>query len=533
MKIFYRFSVITVLLISISFSSLLATPSDGITKTGPSKSLIVQTKMGKVRGTTEKQVSVWRGIRFAKAPVGNLRFRAPETPDAWVGVQDALEFGSSAPQTESSLSGDEPQSEDCLFLNIWSPAADDKKRPVMFWIHGGGFEIGTGSSSLYNGANLANNGDVVVVTTNYRLGTLGFLYFDNTKDLKGEFENNLGIRDQIAALNWVKENIAAFGGDPERVTIFGESAGGTSVQTLLATPSAKGLFKGVIAESGPAAILWQPETAKSITKEYLEILDIPEDSLHLLKKIPLETLKGAQLKLRDFLTDKTVQKVFSPTIDGSLLTTDISACLNSAQSGNIALMLGTNKDESTMFASKKLKMVPTSSEGLEKEFLYVLSPEDKKRVTSAYSAYPNKRGILDLVTDAVFRIPAIRVAECQSKVAPVYMYRFDWSSFALNLTGLRSFHGLEIPFVFGNSDGRIGRLLKIIASKRLIKSLSGSMQQAWVNFARYGNPNGEEAGAWKAFDTNERATMIFNKRSKLVLDPDHLQRRAWEGVRYY
>lgn len=499
-----------------------------------STSLVVTTAYGKLRGTTDGNVYVWKGIPYAKAPVGTLRFRSPQPPEKWEGVKDATLFGASSPQVESDFSRNSVQDENCLFLNIWSPAADDKKRPVMFWIHGGGFVVGSGSSELYNGAKLAEAGDVVVVTINYRLGVLGFLYFDKKERADSNFENNLGIRDQIAALKWVKQNIAAFGGNPEQITIFGESAGGTSVETLLACPSARGLFKGAIAQSGPAAILWQPATAKSITEKFLNILNIHSDSINKLKSLSVDTLIDAEQKLLKYMVKETPNKVFSPTIDGELLTTDIFHCLSPAQSGNVALLIGTNKDEATMFARKKIGMVPSNSKKLEKEFFHILKPEEKERITAAYKNYPRKRGVLDLLTDAVFRIPAIRLAECQSQHSPVYMYRFEWSSFLLNLTGLRSFHGLEIPFVFGTAEGgRYQRMLKYIASKQIRNKLTAEIQTAWINFARYGNPNGSNSQNWKAFDSNEYATMIFDRKSQLINDPDATQRKAWEGVQYY
>jgi para-nitrobenzyl esterase len=493
----------------------------------------VTLKQGSVKGAVANGIHSWKGIRYAQPPVGELRFKPPVALPPSTTVTDALVFGGSSLQMPSKFLGDENVSEDCLYLNIWSPAPDNKKRPVMVWIHGGGFVVGSGSSALYDGANLAKNGDVVVVTINYRLGVLGFLYFDkNGKSVDG-FENNLGIRDQIAALQWVKENIAAFGGDPEKVTIFGESAGGTSVQTLLATPAAKGLFTGAIAESGPAAILWQPEVACHLTNKFLELLHISADSMHLLKAVPADKLVETQEELMRYMIEKTTQKVFSPTIDGQFVTNDIFTCLNPKQSGDVALLIGTNKDESTMFASRRLRMVPSNAKALEKEFLCLISPEQQKRITSAYTAYPRKRGVLDLLTDAVFRMPAVRVADCQSVHSPVYMYRFEWNSFLLKLAGLRSFHGLEIPFVFGNNEGRNGKLLRLIASKKRIKSLTGQIQQSWINFAHYRSPNKPDTNNWKAYDSKERATMIFDKKSRLVMDPDANIRQAWEGVYYY
>lgn len=493
---------------------------------------LVSLSSGQLQGTTEEGVCVWRGIPYAQSPTGAYRFKSPEPVKPWNGVRDASLYGYASLQPQSSFLRGDSTSEDCLYLNVWSPAADGKKRPVMVWIHGGGFIVGAGSSDLYNGANMARNGDVVVVTLNYRLGVLGFLYF-NDKQQKAGFENNLGIRDQIAALQWVKNNISAFGGDPDNVTIFGESAGGTSVETLLACPGAKGLFHAAIAQSGPSSLLWQASTGESLTSKFLSFLKISPDSIHLLSNLSADTLKWAESRLIEYMTKETTTRVFSPTIDGNLLTTDIASCLSPKQSGNVALMIGTTKDEATMFTKKGLEMVPDNAEDLDKDFLHVLKPEEKTRVISAYSRYPRKRGVLDLLTDAVFRVPAIRLAECQAMHSPVYMYRFEWSSFLLNLSGMRSFHGLELPFVFANGNRKSTKLLKVLATRKTVNRLSNEMQQAWVNFARYRNPNGKDGGIWKMYSKDERSTMIFDRKSRVVNDPDSVQRAAWEGVQYF
>lgn len=498
-----------------------------------SVSYVVKTTLGVVKGEREKDVLVWRGLPYAQPPVGEARFALPKPVQAWDTVLEATKFGPVCPQVSSSFEGNSTMDENCLSLNIWSPATDGAKRPVMFWIHGGGFVVGSGSSELYNGSTLSKNGDVVVVTINYRLGALGFLHFTDEQQATGNFENNLGIHDQIAALKWVKNNISAFGGDPNNMTIFGESAGGTSVATLLACPEAKGLFQRAIVESGPSAILWNRQTATTLTNKYFEFLGISADSIHLLKSVPVEDLKNAEDKLLKYMVAETPHKVFSPTIDGSLLTTDIMSCLNPNQTGNVAMMIGTNKDEATLFASRRLKMAPRDAKGLDKYLFPAMKPNDRSKIISAYGKFPRRRAVLDLITDAIFRVPAIRMAENQSQHAPVYMYRFDWSSFALNIAGLRAFHGLEIPFVFGNKDGKTGRLLRLIASRKTRETLGGKMQSSWINFARYGNPNGPEGGEWKQFNNSEYATMIFNRKSVLVSDPDSEQRKAWEGVRYY
>ncbi|MGH2510517.1 MAG: carboxylesterase/lipase family protein, partial [Ktedonobacteraceae bacterium] len=248
---------------------------------------LVETQYGKVRGTHLGPISVWKGIPYAQPPIGKLRFHIPQAPEAWSGVRDATAFSAMAPQDVVNLSGlaealgatatggeQAPVSEDCLYLNIWSPQADEKKRPVMVWIHGGAFVVGSSSQPDYNGASFAQQGDVVVVTLNYRLGVLGFLQLG---DLAGEeyaSAGNLGLLDQIAALKWVRDNIAAFGGDPHNVTIFGESAGAMSIGTLLAMPATKGLFQKAILESGAAHNVQDKAHATKTAHEWLEILGL-------------------------------------------------------------------------------------------------------------------------------------------------------------------------------------------------------------------------------------------------------------------
>lgn len=528
---FFAFVAFMLLTVSISF----AHPRKAQKMITVTDSVIVKTKQGLLLGQREGNVSVWKGIPYAQAPVDSLRFVVAQPPLAWAGLKSALSFGAIAHQPESGLTESKVpqiQSEDCLYLNVWTPAADAQKRPVMVWIHGGGFELGSGSAEMYDGVKLATKGDVVIVTLNYRLGVFGFLYFDEADSNSAGFENNLGIRDQVVALRWVKENIAAFGGDPNQITVFGESAGGTSVQTLLAAREAKGLFQKAIAQSGPASIIWTKEVGSLLTQKFLSIVNISPNNLQALKLLPADTLKAAQKELSKYMMKETIHKIFSPTIDGRLLNGDIYySCLKPEQSGNVALMIGTNRNEATIFARKSLQMMPAKAKELEKIYLNGFSEDQKQRIVTSYHDYPKKKAVSDILTDGVFRHPAIRLAECQGVHSPVYMYRFDFASPVLKLAGLGSFHGLEIPFIFGNRDDKFGKLVKVIASKKTEERLTEEMQTAWLNFARYSNPNGA-VGDWKPYEQDTRATMIFNKKSKIVLDPDSKQRLAWEGVKY-
>jgi para-nitrobenzyl esterase len=516
----FRFILATVITLNLPLVFVSAQPTND-------KPVNVSISNGDIKGVFENGVYVWKGIPYAEAPIGNLRYRNPEPKKSWVGTFDATQFKAVCPQAPGMLTHGEKQNEDCLFLNVWTPAADNKKRPVMFWIHGGGFMSGSGSSDLYDGAILAKKGDVVVVTINYRLAPLGLLYFKNiAKDNEG-FQNNLAIKDQIMALNWVKDNIESFGGDPNMVTIFGESAGARSVLALLGAPSAKGLFKRAIAQSATPDFSWSPEQATAITKTYLDILRIPQDSLEKLRSIPVDTL----LKAINVLDNKLVGKkgwnrVFTPTIDNEKALYASSA---DDKPSDVDLLIGTNMDESNLFTTKQMGMIPRKEIGL-KPYFSNLDSLQVIQVTGSYKSYPRAKAIHRLLTDAIFRIPSIEYADRQSRSANVYMYRFDWCSFPLKMVGLRSFHGLEMPFIFGNYKSALAKKMLVMASKKKVTSLSEKMQQAWINFARTGNPNTTGINTWQNYTSENRATWIFNSIDYLAVDPDSLQRKAWIGI---
>ena len=494
---------------------------------------VVHAKMGIFKGTTEGKVSAWLGIPYAQAPKGNLRFRAPQPIQHWEGIADAKKFGPSSPQFKGPLFEDLEENENCLFLNVWSPAADGKKRPVMFWIHGGGFISGSASSPLYNGAEMAAKGDLVIVTINYRLGPLGFLYFGDIPAAKGEFENNLGIKDQIAALKWVRDNIEFFGGDPDAITIFGESAGAISVQTLMAIPEAKGMFKRAIVESGNPEILWTPKLATDITNRYLAILHITPDHISTLKTLPVDSLVSAMHALmKELIKEPKIMKLFAPTVDGEFIPRSLYSCISAGECQNVDLLIGTNKEEANLFAMKKLKLAPTSEKELQ-PYLTMLTDSVKLRLLSSYEQYPRKSGILSLLTDATFAVPSIRYAEAQASHANTYMYRFDWSSKPLRAIGLRACHGIELPFVFGTFNTGLGKKVLFLANKKDIMRISESIQQAWINFAKTGNPNAPSVGTWKKYDATERCTMMFDKNICTQNDPKSKERKAWDGVKVF
>lgn len=495
--------------------------------------LVATTRYGKVRGVREGDIRVWRGVRYARAPRGELRFRAPQPLEAWAGIKDATRFGPASPQAELKIPGlfgfpSESVGEDCLSLNIYAPAADGKKRPVMFWIHGGAFLLGSGAP--YKGGGFVRNGGVVVVTINYRLGPLGFLALKDVSSRAEAFDTNVGLRDQIAALRWVKENIAEFGGDPEQVTVFGESAGGSSITCLLGIPSASGLFQRAIVESAPPDLLYDHETAAAAARRYLSFVGVSPNNLAPLLTMPLKNLIGA---VRRFSNDiyKTLpgNMAFQPVIGDDLMPRHPFTALAEGSAKDIPLVIGSNHDETALFIASTPPIVPITP--MLVHHLFEKSGRGKEEgVVAAYPGYPQKKALISLTTDLMYRIPAIRIAEAQSAYAPTWMYRFDWSSWSLRASGFGACHALELLFVFDAFSSPVGRLATALPHRRQMRALAQRMQRAWLNVAVTGDPNGGSGASWAPYDAQTRATMLFDVKDGVVHDPESHQRKAWDGV---
>lgn len=489
---------------------------------------IVETRAGKVEGSREGPVTVWRGIPYAQAPIGRLRFRPPQPPQPWVGVRPATEFGPTCPQPPAPAGSiiprrDMPQSEDCLSLNVWSPAADDARRPVLVWIHGGAFTSGAGQSPTYSGASFAARGDLVVVTINYRLGFLGFLHLAEIGGEAFAGSGNCGILDQIATLTWVRDNIAAFGGDPARVTLFGESAGGMSVGALMGAPAAHELFQRAIPQSGAAHNSFPPEAAARTAERVLAELDIAGSNLTALQALPVARLLEVQAKL----TLAAGGLVCQPVVDGvALAERPIDAIAHGSATG-VATLIGTNRDENKLFAA----MAPGDGGPREQRAMAQLGEQAQRLLAGYQAANPTAARadiVDDVLTDRAFRIPAVRLAEQQvAQGAPVWMYRFDWKSPVLN-GRLGAAHAMELPFVF-NTLAEPG-LSALTGDGPTRQALADRMHAAWIAFARTGDPNTSALPAWPAYDVDRRATMLFDDACRVEEDPQGVERRLWEGV---
>src|SRR5690625_417493 len=482
-------------------------------------STIVDTEYGQVKGKTIDEVSVWKGIHYAKAPVGRLRFRPPQPPEPWEGIYDATMFGQVAIQPTSEIMSfleneNQGMSEDCLNLNIWSPAADSKRRPVMVWIHGGAFMNGSGSSSMYDGTSFAANGDVVVVTINYRLGVMGFLHIE---DDAYAGSGNCGILDQVEALKWVKENIDSFGGDPNRITIFGESAGAMSIGTLLAIPSAKGLFNQAILQSGAARNVLKSETAARVAKKILGNLGMDSKDLSTLEKIPADKI----LKAAEHIPPMAL----GPVIDGLVIPEHPEIAIAKGVGKDIPVLVGTNKDEYRLFTF----FDPTWKQIDESAMVHRLNKMLGSLWKGIESHVMNQRLDRNLFEKVmsfhIFTFPAVQLAEQQVRYgSPVWMYRFDWESPVFD-GGLKATHAMEIPFVWNNiNKPGMERLIGDFPDQNIAKQ----MHQSWIAFAHNGSPNTQFSPDWEPYNVETRPTMLFNVESKVAYDQDKDERLIWE-----
>lgn len=526
---------------------LVQQPSDaalGISREGTEREAdetIVSPPLGRVRGRKTGEVVVWRGIPYAQPPIGALRFAAPVPVLPWTGIRDALDFGPAAPQPPMSAAryaGEEAnQSEDCLRLNIWARPGISK-RPVMVWIHGGAYLSGAGSSSLYDGTDLAAKGAVVVVTLNYRLGALGGMHFADLAQAAGVegFVDNPALRDQIAALAWIRDNIAAFGGDPGNVTIFGESAGGSSVITLLCSPRAKGLFHRAIAQSPAPACIYGRETGTAYAKQLLIMLGLTPAEVGRLRELPVEDLVRAARTLMDLnAVVKPGSIPFGPTWGTEALPLDPLSAAASGLTARVPLIIGTNRDEATLFELTDPPILPITETLFQRMLDLTTPPKTQQRILSAYPAYPSRCGVIAAATDAIFRQPATQFADAYSRFAPTWVYRFDYVAPLPGLKRMGATHSGEIVHVFHTYGSRTGRLLSICAAPGTKRRLGEALQASWVAFALAGDPNGAIASGdpWPAYETQRRATRIFGAKIFTAMDPDPARREIWQGVTLY
>lgn len=497
--------------------------------------LVVETTYGPVRGSDDGRVRTWRGLRYAAAPVGGLRFRAPEIPQPWTEVADATSFGPACPQPvfpNMPLDLGAPQGEDCLRLNIW--ASSDTRpgdgKPVMVWLHGGAYVLGSSSQSLYDGRRLVGD-NVIVVTVNYRLGALGFV---DLSSVDRRFDSNVGLRDALAALAWVRDNIAAFGGDPRRVTLFGESAGAGMVTTLLASPAAASLFAGAIAQSSPATSVYDRDRARRVAEALLDKLGISASQTQRLIDMPMEAILAASQQVFDEVPARNPGTLaFVPIVDGDVLEDYPVKLAQEGRTHPVPLIIGTNKHEAALFRLMKSPLMPITPRAITAMFNQIAAEQPdlqlptEEQIGSAYSRRRRKARSLSIATDVGFRMPSVWLAEGHSRVAPVYLYRFDYATPLLRLLLINAAHATELPYVWGNLGAPKDPTLKL-GGVKTAKAVSRRMRARWVNFAAHSKPAGAAGEIdWSPYQETDRACLLIDKRDTVAQDVDAPIREAW------
>ena len=495
---------------------------------------------GIVEGFTRDGVNRWRSIPYARPPVGPLRYRAPRPPEPWRGVRYCHGFANCAPQqrkyTITGLGKYQPMGEDCLTLNVVAPAeragsegsegseAEQGPLPVMVFVHGGAYMLGSSATVLYDGAALARRG-CVYVSVNYRLGALGCLDLSSLSTPEITIDSNLFLRDLVMALQWVRDNIGAFGGDPDNVTIFGESAGAQAVATLLAVPAAEGLFHQVISESPAAGMIRSQEVAAQFARRFAGIIGArSQDAAHaVMQASPAELVDALDELISHGSREMLGAFPAGPSYGDDVLPLDPIEAMATGAAHRVPLIVGNNAEEAKLF-TRFLKLLPTTEPMIE-ALLAAAGEGARDRITAAYPGYPAAAACVRLGGDFAFSSAAWQIGDAHSRHAPTYLYRYDYAPRTLLWSGLGATHGTEMLAVFDVYRSRFGSMLTAAGDRRSARRVSRDIQRRWRSFSRSGVPGDD----WPAYDADARAVMVFDRRSRVEFDPDPDRRAAWEG----
>ncbi len=506
----------------------------------------VETAYGRVRGDQQAGIRRFRGVPFARPIRGEYRFRPPTPPDRWTGTFDATQPGEAAPQYAlpylrwiNAAGG--RIGEDCLSLNIWTPGCDNAKRPVLVWIHGGAFLVGSNATALYNGADLAQRGDLVVVSINYRLGVLGYAHLRYVLGEEFSESSNLGVRDQIAGLEWVRDHIDRFGGDPANVTVVGQSAGAMSVGALLGSARGRALFHRAVFQSGAGDHVVGPDLAEEVATNVLSELGGPPPARKALGRIPLDQVLRAQTATVRAMANVRRLMVFLPVVDGDVITESPLDAVRRGAVSHIPMLIGTTLDEWKLM--RPVDGGIAMNEGQLRERFAEVLPDFAKapethRAVSEFRGALSSRAARSTPMDVwlafqgarVMHLPATRLAEAQAQGGgTAYAYLFTWRPPAVR-HALGACHSLDVPFVFGSIRHPLARPLTGFTTSA--SRLSVKMQSSWIGFARHGEPGHPRLPHWERYEARRRPTMILGRRCALDSAPLEPERRllvGWSG----
>lgn len=504
-------------------------------------SFLAATASGVVLGESDGAARVWRGVPYADPPVGPWRWRAPRPVTPWAGVRDATRFGPACPQFRPRAAGavgpELRRDEDCLTLNVWAPSdadAADGPFPVVVWVHGGAFVSGAGSLPDFRGAGLAGLG-LVVVTVNYRVGAFGFLDLSSFSTPEVPFDTNLGLRDVTAALRWVRENVGAFGGDPDRVTVMGESAGASLVTALLASPPARGLFERAVAFSPAPAAVYSPGRMARYAGRFLDLVGADRERPETWRDVPAQALVEATTRLLLEVDESDTGTIaFAPVVDGDVVPEPPLDAAAAGRTVPVPLLVGTTRNEALLFLRARPRILPVTTDRVDRVFDALADqqggvvPTDPAEVLAGYPGFPAREAVLEFAADSTFRIPAIRFAEGHGQVAPVWMYRYDFATPAERMVRLDATHGTEIPLVFDTLDAPVGRLIVMLGGRAAAERLGARIRGHVADFARSGRP----AFGWPRYVPPTRTTLILDRELRIAQDPQRQAREVWEQVEF-